>query len=436
MRDEPVTAASVTGKQRSRLALMAASGSLVFRVVSIASTILATAVAARDLTPGELTLWFVLLSLTAFQGLADLGLMSELTSAVAVVDAQDREAAIQLLLGTTTRAALSISIPLFSFLAVVMALSGASSAFWILGVVMLLTIPLQGPVRVLHGLQRGAVANIAAALAQVLLLAALVACWAADALTMPRIVFLTTAAPMLGGLGCLIALHRTTSIRWTLRITEALDIRASLRRSSSFLVIAVASAVAFSTDSIVLSLFQDDQDVAQYSIVYRLFTQGPIFVYFFATGLWPAVADALRAGDADWFRFAIRRSLIMAVTAIGSLSISLIFLANEIIRFWAGPQFLATPLLLVAAACYAVVHAVWSPLHFTLVGLGQVTFVARSMAAMALANIAVSIPLAIRLGAPGPILGSAATVLVFLVIPYFLAYRRASLQGEHALKGP
>jgi O-antigen/teichoic acid export membrane protein len=419
-------------RRRSWLVYLAASGSLVQRFVALGTSLVATAVATRHLEGPELTIWFVVMSLVVLQSVADLGMMAQLTTAVASTSGRSRGQDIQGLLSNAIRSATVVGIGLFGTAFVALAISGADEAWLVFVAMSACTVPLQGSVRVLHGLQRGGAVSLASALAYLIMLVGLIGVLVNGEVPLTALVAISTSPPLVTGVLCLLVLHRTTEFRVWLPPRGGGYFRATVVASTPYLTIAVASLIAFSSDSMVLSVTTNDSDVAQYSLAYRLFTQAPILIYFLTSALWPAVADAGANADEAWSASAVRRSFIVSVSTVGAASFLLLFVGNRLISLWAGSEFQASTSLLWWAAAYSVVHAMWSPLHFAMMGCNRTAFVAKTMVLMATLNIVLSIPLAAKFGAPGPIVGSVVSLFFLVVVPYLRVFQLTGFRNEYS----
>ena len=429
------------GRERSRRALNASIGSIVLRVSTFITTLGATAIATREFSSTYVATWFILISLAAFQGLVDLGIMARLTTSIAEVRDPIGAGlgATEALYSSAIRGASKLSGSLglgVGLIVLILALSSGETrasdtqlAVLCFVVISLLAIPFQGPLRLLHGLQNGFAANISLAASYLLVVTSVSLTWVLGGLSFPIFVALTGSPALLGGLLAGIVIRVTTSVRLVSLDDRgsATSVRKMVHLSSPYLVIAISTIVGFSSDQLVLAVLGNSEEVAQYATTYRMFTQVPITVYLALASLWPAAANARVEGDGKWIHQTTARTWRLSILCTGIASIPLLIFGTELISWWTGDTVTVSFGLLGACAMYSVVNAAWSPLHFALLGQGLVGFMARCMALMAAANIVISASLVKPLGASGPVVGSTISLGVMVVLPYMRAYRRAVL---------
>ena len=428
---------------RTRRALTASGGSLALRASTILSTFILTAVGTRELSSDEVAAWFILVSFTALQGLGDLGIMARLTTAVAEV--RDPLGSGIESVGATYYASIRSAGLIAGTIAV-----GLSLVFFVLvglgdppthstiglsvfcfAALSLATVPTQGPLRLLHGLQCGFAANLLSTLSNLLVVLALATVWFVGGVSLPVLVVLSSSATLIAGLLAGAYVRLTTPIRLTQLSggSAVATIWGTAAASSPYLVMAAASVVAFSSDQIVLAILGGSKMVAEYSTSYRLFTQVPITLFSLLASLWPAISNARAELDHSWTRRVANRSWKLSIAAAMIASVPLLLYGEPLISWWTGGTVKVSLGLLVACAAYSIVNSAWAPLHFVLLGQGHVGFMARCMTVMAVLNIAVSVLLVGPLGAAGPVVGSAVSLGVAVLVPYVFAYRRLVLSN-------
>lgn len=102
------------------------------------------------------------------------------------------------------------------------------------------------------------------------------------------------------------------------------------------------------------------------------------FVIMLSTPTWPAVADALARGDADWARRASRKLYLYGSGIALASATGMIALGPWAFGLWLGDEFDSIPRLTLAAYSFYFVAHVWRHLnHMLMIGTGQVTRLAR-----------------------------------------------------------
>ena len=105
-----------------------------------------------------------------------------------------------------------------------------------------------------------------------------------------------------------------------------------------FLVLQLAIAVAYTSNSIILAALLGPSAVAEYAVVAKLFMIPTVMVGFALGPLWPAYREALSRGDTQWVRRTFRRSLRVSLAVGGVVSAVLVALGLPLIAAWVGPQ--------------------------------------------------------------------------------------------------
>jgi len=131
------------------------------------------------------------------------------------------------------------------------------------------------------------------------------------------------------------------------------DMLAVLRSGAGFLAVQLTAIAGFGLDAILIERYAGSVEVANYTVVQRLFGLVGMVLGIVLAPLWPAYADARARGDDAWIRSTLWRSLIGTVLVAGVLSTTIAFLAGPIMSRWVGPS-VSPPSSLVAA------FAVWS----------------------------------------------------------------------------
>ena len=176
-------------------------------------------------------------------------------------------------------------------------------------------------------------------------------------------------------------------------------------------VIMIALPVGVQTDRIVLSHVATSADLAQYNLASQMFT--PIAALVSAAGftLWPRFAAARKRGeDESPVPLSLGFGAIAAVLALGVSVISgwLAAFASD------GQISLGLPLL-VAFSTWMIIQAFQYPYGMYLTDRMGLRFQALMVTLMVPFNVGLSWFLASQVGAVGPVVGSAASVLLFQV---------------------
>ncbi len=185
----------------------------------------------------------------------------------------------------------------------------------------------------------------------------------------------------------------------------------------AFLVLQAAYAVGFSSDRFVAAIVVGPVSVAEYSVVYRLFSVPAGLAAIALLPLWPAHAEATSRQDTEWSRHALKRSLWLVTAATVPLAVGLCVAGPLIVSIWTGGSLDPSLLLYVSLGAFTVVFAIASAYAMLLNGAQALRFQIVTMTAMAAVNICVSVFLASRIGVPGVAIGSVISVSLLLILP-------------------
>jgi O-antigen/teichoic acid export membrane protein len=197
-----------------------------------------------------------------------------------------------------------------------------------------------------------------------------------------------------------------------------------LRSGFLFLVLQVAMAVSYSSDSVVIAQILGPEAVTQYSVPAKLFGLINTLTAIVTAPLWPAYAEALVKRDNVWIRKTLSKSLFLLITAAIGMGIVLAVFGRGIIEMWVGPKVHPSTLLLASLGVWSVITAASVPLAMLLNAANVIKFqVIVAIVASGL-NISLSIFMTHRLGVAGVVLGSIVAQTIAVLIPYVLFLRR------------
>lgn len=294
----------------------------------------------------------------------------------------------------------------------------ASAAMAVFSACFVLGLPLSVVTHGFYGLQQGFRSSLYQAIGSLLSLGGILAALKSGA-GLPWLVLAGSGAPLLAGLlgGWDLFLHRRPDLRPRLAQASrqgALDLA---HLGGLFFVIQAAMAIAFQSDSLVLSRLIGPESVAVYNVTQKLFLQVPFVLGFFLTPLWPAYAEAVARGDLPWVKRMLNRSVALGLAVNVPTAVLLYFAAPTILSWWVKGGVQAPPMLLAALATWAALNSFNGPLGMFLNGAGALRYQAISCGLMAVTNLALSIYLTRRVGIAGVVLGSIVAQTLFCYLP-------------------
>jgi O-antigen/teichoic acid export membrane protein len=190
-----------------------------------------------------------------------------------------------------------------------------------------------------------------------------------------------------------------------------------VRRGALFLVLSLAIAVGYQSDAVVVSRYLGAQDVADFAVALRLFMVAPNLVWLGVAPLWPAYTEAVARDDVDWAHRTFLRSLAAAAAVTAAASAVLLVAAGPVVGRVVDTDASPGTGLLLAFGAWAVVSGVSTAVSAFLNAMGVLRLQAAASAAMAVANIVLSIVLVGAIGVEGPVLASVATQTVLVLLP-------------------
>ena len=409
---------------RSKQLKLTALSAVPLRIISLFAGMITLAIAARQLSADAFAGWATLVSFVGLLGFADLGLGSSITSSVAELHGL-RKTEIRPIIssGLAMLASAGVLLAMVGF--ILLPFVGVPDALRRVGIgpgavaavvlVVASGIPASLALRVLLGLQRGDLVNgFSAAGLVVGLLGVVVWKRFSDSLTVLAVV--ASIGPLSAGLMSSLYIFSDVRLRPSVRLVTVSESRRLFNRGKFFLLMSLSSAIAFGSDTLILSIVGNSAEVAEYSAVYRLFTFVPSLGFLALGGLWPAISSAIASNDPGWVTREFRRVLKVNVCVTFVASLVLVVFANWILAVWLGHGFRAQRLTLLSAFAYALVNAFNVPVAYLLNGIGAERFQGFVLLLMSIGNVMISSLLSVRFGASGPILGSALALAVASVV--------------------
>jgi O-antigen/teichoic acid export membrane protein len=157
-----------------------------------------------------------------------------------------------------------------------------------------------------------------------------------------------------------------------------------------FFIIQIASIVIFTTDRIIIAQIFGPEYIAQYDVVFKLFSAITIFHGLILAGLWSAYTDAFHRKDLFWLKSMLRKQLIFYIGIILA-TITLVLTAKFIIGIWIGKQFVVSDQLVLAMGAYILITSWNNIFAIFLNGVGKI----KVQLITAIIGIIINIPLTV-----------------------------------------
>ncbi len=432
-------------RERDRGLRESAVSGIVGRLVMSSSGLLTLPLVTHALTREEFGVYAVLTSSSALLAFADLGVGSGLTSVVAIAHSRGRDEEVQELVSNALP-------PLFLGAGLVLipgilatyfgigdwllsagrtTAPGARQALAVFVVLTAMSIPATVGQRLLVALQRGREANIWGAAAAVMtVLAAAVASVSGAGLT--TFIGVALGVPtVIAGAQCLIVLYcGQACLKPSRSKISPPSVVALVKIGGLYLVLNLAIAFAYSTDTLVVSGVRGVVSAGIFAVALRFFGLISGLATAATQQLWPAMAAALADGDVDWAMSRLRRSILLSGVTVSIASLIVIAAGPWAIREWFGPALVPGRSLLIAMGCWSTYSVAMSQLSY-LLSAAQIVRAQVVMATlMAAVNLPLSIYLAYRIGVTGPLIASLVSHTFFAGMPTVRLVLRLGQRGE------
>lgn len=448
------TTAEGRSKERFRRASLSAVTSFGSKGIALLTTAITVPLTLGYLGSERFGVWMTLSAIVALLGFTDLGLGNSLLNGVAHAAGRDDRPLIR----TNVSNGLAMLLAVAACFGVLFAvaydsmpwaqifnvqstatLDEAGPAAAVLVACFLVSMPASAYPQVRLGLQEGYVNSGFVAAGNI---AALVLVFVAIQmqLGLPWLVLAMAGAPVLATVANGVALlvrapwlrPQLHDIRWAIA-------RTLLHVGLLFLVLQLAVAVAFTSNSIIIAAMLGPSAVAEYAVVTKLFLIPAVLVSLALAPLWPAYREALGRGDVPWVRRTFDRSLRLSLTVAGLSSAVLVAFGIPIISFWVGTSAVQPSFgLILAVGVWTTISAVGTAVAMLLNGAQVMKFQVITATVMATMSVLLSIALTASIGISGVVWGSVIAYAAFSLLPvaFYLPRLFARIARPVALAEP
>jgi O-antigen/teichoic acid export membrane protein len=426
------TTAEGRSKERFRRASLSAVTSFGSKGIALLTTAITVPLTLGYLGSERFGVWMTLSAIVALLGFTDLGLGNSLLNGVAHAAGRDDRPLIRTNVSNGLAMLLAVAAGFGVLFAVAYdsipwaqifniqstgALDEAGPAAAVLVACFLVGMPAGAYPQVRLGLQQGYVNSVFVAAGNIAALVLVVVAIRME-LGLPWLVLAMAGAPVLATIANgLVLLVRAPWLRPRLHDIRWAIARTLLRVGLLFLVLQLAVAVAFTSNSIIIAAMLGPSAVAEYAVVSKLFLIPAVLVSLVIAPLWPAYREALSRGDITWVRRTFRRSIQLSLSVAGLVSAVLVVIGVPLIAIWVGGTVDPTFGLILAVGVWTTLSAVGTALAMLLNGAQVMRFLVMTAVVMATANILLSIALTARIGISGVVWGSVIAYTLFTLIP-------------------
>lgn len=138
-----------------------------------------------------------------------------------------------------------------------------------------------------------------------------------------------------------------------------------------FFILQLNSIILYSTDTFIIAHMLNQEKVAQYSVMYRLFSLPFIFFQIIALPYWSAFTHAYEQGDIKWIKKRLRNLMILWVGVV--LALIVIYFSNDLIfRYWVKDKIAVNSTAGVYFVLYFSLYAAMIPFVNFINGTGKI----------------------------------------------------------------
>ena len=426
------TTAEGRSHERFRRASLSAAASAAAKGIALVTSLVSVPLTLGYLGAERFGVWMTLSAIVALLGFTDLGIGNSLLNGVAHAAGRDDRALIRVNVSNGIVMLLMVAagfgllfatvydhIPWAQLFNVesVAAVAEVGPAAAVLVVCFLIGLPASALPQVRLGLQQGYVNSMFIGVGNLLALGSVILAIQMQ-LGLPWLVLAMAGAPLLMTLvNGFALLARSTWLRPRLRDIGLAVARSLLRVGLYFLVLQLAVAVAFTSNSIILAAMLGPSAVAEYAVVAKLFMIPTVMVGLTLGPLWPAYREALSRGDGLWVRRTFRRSVRLSLSVAGVVSAGLVVFGLPLIGLWVGTSVQPSFGLILAVGIWTTISAVGTAVAIFLNGAQVMRFQVVTAILMATVNILLSVALTARIGISGVVWGSVIAYTAFSLVP-------------------
>jgi O-antigen/teichoic acid export membrane protein len=200
-----------------------------------------------------------------------------------------------------------------------------------------------------------------------------------------------------------------------------------LKLGGSFFIVQIAVLLIFSIDNFLILQLLGPSAVAQYNIVYRVFSIFTIGFGIIMGPLWSAFTEANEKNDVVWIKNIIRKLHLALVPLVISLVIVSIFFNRLLILWLPRDKSFNTQTLLIVCMAFFVLVSIWNNIYASyLNGVSETKVQVRTAVIGALINIPLAIVFVkyVHLGLSGVILSMISSLIIFSVVGPIITYKK------------
>lgn len=431
---------SVPRGLRHRRSILSGISGFAARALGVLASIIAVPILLEELGEERYGLFATATSIALALGFADLGIGNGLVTTVASAAENDREDEARVLTSTGAVVLSIVALSSFAVGSVVVAVvnwpllfnlsenipkAEAGAAVWTALLVFCMALPMSVAQKTQMALQEGYQNGIWLSAGHLVSLFAVVAAVSLGQTT-PVAIGSWLAGPAIAYAGQYAWLFTRVRPRLRPRVDSARlgAARRLLRLGSSYFVLQLAFALAFTSDNVVAAATLGPASVTTYAVHAQPFIWITGTATVFLLPLWPAYTAAIGTLDLAWVRLTFRRSVLLSAAGATSLSLILVAFGPTLMRWWVGDAVEADRGLISILGILSVAMVTGSSISMLLNAAEMMRFQLLTATLMGVVAVSAKAFGAFNFGLRGMVTGTLLAYVVVSLLPTGLYLRR------------
>lgn len=442
MRLRPYDTSTQQGRasERQRRAALTTLTSAASKLTAALTVLVSIPATLHYLGPERFGIWMTISSLVVLFSFADLGVGNAILNAVAAANGREDQGAMRRHISSGFFVLTLVGAAVILFFAVgnqlipwsvvfnvssESAQSELGTSMFLFAICFALSLPAGIVQRTQLALQEGFLTNVWQAIGSLLGLGAVLAAIHIEA-GLPWLVAAFLGAPLLAALlnSVIYFVYRRPELRphWR-HISKTTTLRI-MRVGLLFLILQITSAIAVSTDNVIVAHVLGAQSVSTYAVPAKMFGLVSVLTSMLLMPLWPAYGEALARGDSEWVRKTLSRSILLAVLLAGGISLAFVAGGQKILELWVGSAVSPPFILLLGFGIWTVLEAGGNALAMFLNGANIIRVQVVVAIAFATSSLLLKVLLIGTMGTAGVIWATVFAYVGTVVIPLTVLLRR------------
>lgn len=184
-----------------------------------------------------------------------------------------------------------------------------------------------------------------------------------------------------------------------------------------FFILQLTGVVVYNSDNLIIAHYLGAEQVASYSIAWKLTSSASLLHMTLVPSLWAAFSGAYHKGEIDWVKDTYRSMRRKTLTGVAAVALLWALSGRYLIRVWVGSDAVPSSRLLWLMAFYVVLNCVTTNQAMLLTATRRLKLEASAAVFAAVVNLALTIRWVQALGSEGVMLGTIVSFAICMLIP-------------------